>query len=173
MYSLLECKEAYYDNQAYFFREILDSDCYTLLSWIKSNNALKKISDDCNSSCLFPEKLKSWVNNSIFSIILYEAITRKLTGFCTLSSSENSLLPLTHVELCHLMVEPNRNYFNVASLLCIKAKEKAKQLGFKALCGRVVLDNKFGIVIAKSQNFIECVNNIWTKPGFLWFTYML
>lgn len=145
----------------------------TLCSWIRSKEALKLICSD-NGDALTPEILNSWIQQSLICIVVTETKKNTPIGFFTLSVQEAKNLPINAVEICHLMVKTQKNYFSIGEFICDLAKTISRWHGFSLLIGRVVPINMFGLTLAKSAGF----NNVhtrekWAKTEFSWFVFRL
>lgn len=157
------------DNSQFRVRSFLNSDMQQICSWIKNRRTLQLVSID-SSDCLTPDILINWIVNSQKCFVVTECFTDKPVGFCTLSRQEVSNLSYSYVELCHLIVNPQRKYLFIGSILCSAARSVARDLGYQFLCGRVVSTNRYGLVLAKSQRAKEITNmESWATSDFRWF----
>jgi hypothetical protein len=152
-------------------REIMPCEKEVLLSWVRSRSAMKLVSSD-KSDCLTIEILDTWLAHSKHNFLAFDTISHRPVGFCTLSAEEIPQIPNGYIELCHLVVDPRKMYFFVGALLCKEAKRVASKMGYKAICGRVVPSNRYGLALAGHESFIEYASDqIGFVKGFRWFVY--
>jgi len=91
-------------------------------------------------------------------------------AFCTLSWSESKGIPFDAVEVCHLVVAPERRYLYVAARLLRTARYIAAQFGYEWVYGRIVPGNTRAIALALFTGFVEVTNGYdWLADGFRWF----
>lgn len=160
-------------NLALCLRPLAATDLSTICSWVTSRDEMQKVCGD-DGDRLTPRILHRWLVNSLDSFVLSEAAKGIPLGFCTLSHCEAENLPDSHVELCHLLVDPRHRYSFVGSHLCQAAKDAAVRLGFFFLCGRIVPGNRPAQYLATSQRFSELKElPSWAPHGFRWFAYCL
>lgn len=147
------------------------SDTKALCSWIRSRYALKLICSD-DGEVLTPKIINFWIHHALLSVIVSDINENTQVGFFTLSYQEAKNISMNTVELCHLMVKPQKNYFAVGEYICNLAKVLAAELGFSLLIGRVVPSNIFGLALARSEGFeIALEKATWTTADFTWFYY--
>ena len=171
--NLFDLQENYKTSDRITIREIMPCDKEILLSWVRSRSAMKLVSSD-KSDCLTIEILDTWLIHSKHNFLAYDTVNHRPVGFCTLSTEENAQIPTGYIELCHLIVDPRKMYFFVGALLCKDAKRVSSQMGYKAIYGRVVPSNRYGLALASHESFAECTSeHSGLVAGFRWFVYSM
>lgn len=150
-------------------RTYLPADKSAICSWVQSRTRLQLISGD-SGEALTHEILEGWVAQSALAIVITEVGTSRPAGFCTISNVEIPDIPPTYVELCHLVVDPNRRYDFVGSRLYRAAKIAASERGFRYGCARVSPTNRYALALARHQRAEEFTSREhWLPAGFRWF----
>jgi len=148
-------------------RHLTAADEPTICSWVQSRAALQLISGD-SGEALTPEILEGWLARAACSIVITEVGAGTPAGFCTISRLELPSIPPTYLELCHLVVDPRREYHFVGSRLCRTAKSAARERGFRYLCARISPTNRYALALARQQRAEEFTET-WLPSGFRWF----
>lgn len=148
-------------------REINDDDIEIICSWVINQRMLTMISGDIGNG-LSPNILRKWINSSIRTIVVADYETNTPLGFCTLTSNELLNIKPFHVELCHLVVNPNYPKYYIGVELCTSAIEIASTFGFKFIICRISPTNLYGISLANSQNCKEITESN-LPVGFTWY----
>lgn len=166
-YLIKECNN-YYSTRIQI-REFSDKDEMYVCSWVKSREALSRVSGDSSDS-LTPNILTKWISKAKISLVVSREPIDEPIGFCTLSCLEADYIPFFYMELCHLIINPKYRYMFIGSRLVREAVSISRELGFRFICARVVHTNHYGLILAKKHKSEEITNSeAWVTPGFRWF----
>ncbi len=114
--------------------------------------------------------LDSWIEKSIECFVVARESDNEAVGFCTMSISEVCDIPSYYIEQCHLVVDPQHNYFRIGARLCRAAAQAASRRGYKFGCARIVPTNLYALALARSLRATEITGDeVWTPAGFRWF----
>ena len=154
-------------------RALQRSDKDIICSWVQSRKALQRISGNIGDR-LTPDILATWIEMAEESIVVVTDDLDAPAGFCTLSLLEAPHLPESHLEICHLIVDPCFRHLLVGSRLCTAAKIAASTAGYRFVCGRVVPENTYTLALARLHRFQEVTTpERWAEAGFRWFEFDL
>ncbi|MDI9312724.1 MAG: GNAT family N-acetyltransferase [Limnohabitans sp.] len=149
-------------------REICRNDIEFICSWVRTQRMLSMVSGDIGCG-LSPKILKKWIEDSICTIVIIDSNNYPI-GFCTLTTKELPTLKQKHVELCHLIVNPNYYpKYDIAKQLCYQAIKKGNNFGFSFIVGRVVPINEFGNILAEKLNWNELFEPLVYPVNFNWY----
>lgn len=149
-------------------REICQSDIEIICSWVKTQRMLSMVSGDIGNG-LSPNILIKWIDSSICTVVIVDNDDYPL-GFCTLTTKELPSLKYKHVELCHLIINPNYYpKYDIAKQLCYMAIKTGNNLGFSFIVGRVVPENKFGIILAEKTKWNKLFEPLSYPNNFNWY----
>jgi len=150
-------------------REFSNKDQIHICSFVKSRKALLLVSGDSSDS-LTPNILTNWISKAKVSLVISREPMNEPIGFCTLSRLEVDYIPASYIEICHLIINPTYRYMFIGPRLVREATFISREFGFRFICGRVVHNNRYGLILAKKQKFEEFTNTeSWMPPGFRWF----
>jgi len=158
-----ECLDAKID-------QLTIEDIAAICSWVQTPEILHRVSGDI-ADCLTPDILQNW---RTIALITLASPAGKPAAFCTLSGQEAPDLPKNHIEMCHLIVDPCRNYLRNGYQIVTLARSVAQKFGYEYLCGRVAHGNKYGLALAKYLTAEEVTGTApWDIGGFRWFRMKL
>lgn len=151
-------------------RAFLREDALLIAKWVPSAAALALVSGD-TAPCLNSSIIQAWIARSLAAIVLADPADGAPVAFCTLSRQESPGIEPGAVEVCHLVVAPERRYLFVANRLLKHARAISLQLGFERIYGRVVPQNAPALALAQYARFVEVPSGdrSWLAPGFRWF----
>ena len=145
-----------------------EADAEPICSWVRTPEQLRMIAGD-TANGLNRRILHRWVDESIDPVTL--RYRDHAVGFCTLSEAEHHY-PRGHVEVCHVIIAPKyrRRYLGTALLSYMRAL--AAERGFQFLHGRVVPENRAGLLFFNYLHWTPEKSNHLPR-GFSWFVYEL
>jgi hypothetical protein len=151
------------------FRAYRPTDSDTICPWVSTPEELALISGN-KAPFLTDHILTGWTKTGLASLVLADSINDMPIAFRTLSWSESKGMPNDTVEVCHLVVAPERRYLYVAARLLRTARYIAAQFGYDWVFGRIVPGNTRAIALALFTDFVEVTNGYhWLANGFRWF----
>lgn len=146
--------------------KLTEKDIADICSWAPTRQTLQRVSSDA-AECLSPDIFVRWLHKARTALLIYDT---KPQAFCTLSEQEVPNLPESYIELCHLIVDPNNDFYRNGNLIMHFGVSTARNLGYKQVCGRVEPNNAYGLSLARKNFWEEFTGNEpWQTPGFRWF----
>ena len=150
-------------------RSVQLRDLPVICQWIKTKEELLLVSSDVADE-LDASILQGWLNVSEMALVLCGYQDELPLAFCTLTSREAPQIPSNAIEICHLIVAPERRYLFEASRIVSEAFARAAILGAKWVYGRIVPHNVHALALAKFKRMGEVTGSEdRLVPGFRWF----